>query len=107
MLSCRQGAHFQDKPEKPTDCWPWLLPPADPGCCGLTGPPEDSLRLMVPLDSGLLGPIVPPIRVVFGGADEGSDGASCCCFFFGSFFPSVLKLPTTICNNNIGDQSLV
>ena len=92
------GGHFQDAPEKPPADWcccPWLPPPACGG--GLGAPPDDSVRLIVPLDGGLLG----AAGATFSGAGDVSDGdgASCCCFG-GSFFPWVLKLPATICKNN-------
>ena len=100
-----RGGHFQDAPEKPPDDWccccPWLPPPVlalAPACGGLGGPPDDSLRLIVPLDGGLLGAAA---GATFSGAGDVSDGdgASWCCFG-GSFFPWVLKLPATICKNN-------
>lgn len=69
-----------------------------PWFSGLPGPPDDSLN--VPLDGGLLGP-VPLIGTIFSGADIGSEGACS----FGPFFPSVLKLPTTICTGEAAVRS--
>ena len=97
---CLGPGHFQDRPEKPPGCCccPWP-PPLAPACGGLGAPPDDSLRLNVPLDGGLLVPAATPVVIgaSFSGAGDGSDGdgASFCCL--GSFFPSASKLPTTIC----------
>jgi hypothetical protein len=101
--------HFQDRPEKPPDCcccccWcPWLPPPLAPPCGGLGGPPDDSLKLIVPLDGGLLG----AAGATFSGAGDGSDGDRASCCFGGSFFASVLKLPAMICKRNKQWRSLL
>jgi len=100
------GGHFQDAPEKPPADWcccPWLPPPACGG--GLGAPPDDSLRLIVPLDGGLLG----AAGATFSGVGDASDGdgasSCCCCCFGGSFFPWVLKLPATICTGEAAVRS--
>uniref|UniRef100_J3MYR4 Uncharacterized protein n=1 Tax=Oryza brachyantha TaxID=4533 RepID=J3MYR4_ORYBR len=89
MTMMKSSLHFQGMLGRPD--WPWLLR-VTPWFIGLPGPPDDSLN--VPLEGGLLGP-VPLISAIFGSAGTGSEGAC----NFGPFFPSVLKLPTTICGH--------